>query len=522
MTLRNIRTTRPAFSLTELVVAVAILLLMLTLAGQVLSLTIQSTGQARALSDVNQLLRSLEETLREDLQNVQPGSSFVLIQGNPINTYWTQAGRDADNNRNPADGYPHPRDPEREYATLPGVLEKPRADILMIFPSRPATSFVNPEVSSNLQQVVYGHAEFGKFEYGGTPPDWTFKLDPPAFPEDPRRYDPAMPPAETWHLARRSVLLMPTGSPPPPAGTTVFPWANHPAEFPAKLSDEKLLRGEIDIAANVLFDRDVLNRHCLLYNTAGIPVTDGSGTWVCLPTHSSIAPNREFATGRLGGPPWYLPPLFDPGPGSRLASKPFARSQMDPVPPAVLARRLGHYFIPRCASFKVEWTLDPRSDFVGGRLDGEKEVFWFDPGAERDPANPSSQADPLAALTRAIDVERRTNGAASPRFMRLEELKNGLLGRQLPPRAGGAYSLTQRFGGDPSFVIQDYGSTDRANTATFGGFRRKYEAPDGPPTPVEDEVFPAALRITVDLFDDARRLERPIRHVMILSIGEKQ
>ena len=35
-----------------------------------------------------------------------------------------------------------------------------------------------------------------------------------------------------------------------------------------------------------------------------------------------------------------------------------------------------------------------------------------------------------------------------------------------------------------------------------------------------DPIFPVALRITVELFDDAGRLERPIRHVMVIPVGE--
>jgi len=36
---------------------------------------------------------------------------------------------------------------------------------------------------------------------------------------------------------------------------------------------------------------------------------------------------------------------------------------------------------------------------------------------------------------------------------------------------------------------------------------------------VPDPMFPAALRITIDLYDQDGRLERPVRHVMIIPVG---
>ena len=75
---------RRAFSLAELVVSIGILVFMLLLAGQVYNFTIRSTGQATALTQVNQRLRTFEQILREDLRNVQPDRSMILIQGNPV------------------------------------------------------------------------------------------------------------------------------------------------------------------------------------------------------------------------------------------------------------------------------------------------------------------------------------------------------------------------------------------------------------------------------------------------------
>ena len=36
---------------------------------------------------------------------------------------------------------------------------------------------------------------------------------------------------------------------------------------------------------------------------------------------------------------------------------------------------------------------------------------------------------------------------------------------------------------------------------------------------IPEEIFPSMLRITVELYDDERRLPKPIRHVMIIPVG---
>ncbi|MCH7925651.1 MAG: type II secretion system protein, partial [Planctomycetes bacterium] len=134
--LRTIRVRRArhpaAFSLVELIVAMGILMVMLGLVGEVMSLTVRSTGQAKAVTQISQSLRVFERTLREDLSHVKAGKSLLLIQGNPINGYWSTSGQDADNNADPADGFP-----ERK--------EMPRADILMFFTSRQASNYVQYE-----------------------------------------------------------------------------------------------------------------------------------------------------------------------------------------------------------------------------------------------------------------------------------------------------------------------------------------------------------------------------------------
>jgi hypothetical protein len=249
--------------------------------------------------------------------------------------------------------------------------------------------------------------------------------------------------------------------------------------------------------------------------------------------------------------PWFLPDvLVSPGNGGmQLVQPQIARSQLDITPPPALADRLGHYALPNCASFKVEWSLDPRSAFVGGRLDDVREVLWFDPGDNGDPTIANDPPDPLRALAdkiASVDVARNLappieQAALARKGTALLELLGVIspgtpyfvdfprrysdgsydLGFPNNPKAI-RYSLTDRFR-DPNHPDSDgdYGwsplSPDgRANLVAFTATR---SGPVGS-APVPDAIFPAALRITVDVFDEHGRLDRPVRHVMVIPVGE--
>ncbi len=473
-----------------------ILVLMMSLVGQIFNITVQSTGQATALTEIMQQLRAFERTLREDLRTVQPGNSVILIQGNPVNAYWTQSGKDADDDGNPSNDKGYPADPEREQLDGSGntVREAPRADILMIFTARPGTSFVEAgtaPLTSNLQQVVYGHAELGEYVTSEVPGEkYKFEPAPQAFPTDTQggadypsvsKVSPV--PAAQWHLARRSVLLIPTDPP-----TALTP----PVTF---LDDPRLLDCETDVIYNFRYEDTVLH-----------PV-DPQTTW-----------------GSQN--PWYPPSVF----GNTLNipfqnwRKPYARSRLDPAPPALFATRIGHYLLPNCASFKVEWTLDPRSEFVAGRLDRTNEVFWFDPGDNGDPANAVRSPDPLRSLAVRVAALRNGNaqcGATDNDVDVLCRNLNSLLIDRASLDFSPPYSLSDRFrglaypGAPPDAWTRLSPDPNRPNLVVFTALRPGASGSE----PVFDPMFPGALRITIDVFDKEHRLERPIRYVMTIPIG---
>ena len=462
---------RPAFSLAELVVAVGVLALMFALVGQVFSLTLRSTGQARALTDTSQLLREFERTLRRDLEHVQPGSSLMVIQGNPVRAYWTQNGKDADpdradaqTGRGPDNGYPHPKDVLREVAgDDSGRLEWPRADVLMLFTAHGEGGSGTFEKPSPNQAVVYGHAELGEYVRSGVN-DWDFQplSAEPMFPLTSSQREPAPPnesdvapiPAERWHLARRSVVLV--------QGTS--------SKGVESLFDDEILLGATDVVAEFNYEKMVLK-----------PMDDPLGQFpLCWPLVLFVPP---------GGQP------------------PYVRSKLDLTPPAPLGDRLAHYCLPGCASFKVEWALDPHSEFVAGRLEGEREIYWFDPGAWDYASGNPTQADPAAQMRNAFDPDDGTT-AFNP--TRLENLLTE--DTEHPDKA--KYSLENRLGiGHPEWQIAPGGRPNY--TMVFTATRRNQDTGEL----VSEDIFPAALRVTVDVYDSDDRLDRPIRHVMVLPVG---
>ncbi len=475
---------RAGFTLAELLVSVGILLVMLGLVGQVMSLTVSATGQATALTEVNRSLRILEQTLRDDFRGVYNGSGVLVIQGLPINAYWTQDGFDADDEpKNPLDGYPHDPDPERESNTIPDFVEPPRADLLMFFtqrqglsyvtyPPKSATSTVPEAVRSNVQQVVYGHAYLGEYVLGPTG-IYEFEPFPDAFPTYPL-LSPV--PAENWHLARRVIHLLP--------GTDGIPeWVPYD-------------------------DSNTSNTANRLGSSVTEPLPLNPTTYRLLTGESDVVYNFDYEKLVLensSGANFYMPEIFNGG------TMPFSRSLLDESPPAVLAERLGHYFIPSCASFKVEWTFDPRAAFVGNLLARENQIFWIDLGDIGDDPSDPADDDPLASIARA---QLEANDASDlNRAQDLDDLMGvALLGEDTIP-----YSLDERFGNenpDPQWRKHGYNNGPTANFAVFTANR------GGPiDAPIADELFPTALRITVDVYDDGHRLARPIRHVMVIPIG---
>ncbi|MCO6439238.1 MAG: prepilin-type N-terminal cleavage/methylation domain-containing protein [Phycisphaerae bacterium] len=503
------RTRRRAFSLVELVVALGILLLMLSLAGQVMNLTVKSTGQATALTEINQRLRTLEESLREDLRQVDPKRSVMVIVGNPVNAYWTRNGKEADDDGDPLTGYPNnfgaiyqtPVDatvPDPMYVPTP-----PRADVLMFFTSRKARNFVqyqyqDPElvgkpVTSNIQQVVYGHAVPGDWVPDTAGTTWEFdpRVDPQdAFPHLPE-YNAAMPPAQEWHLARRSVLVVPTEAP-APVQNDPRKWTTYDGSVGTFGADD-ILRGISDVMAfppppvGTLTFEDVALK----------PNANPSGTLI-----------------GVGQPPLYWPAIFDNG------LNPAARSQLDLDPPPLVADRLSAFFLPNCASFKVEWAFDPGSEAVGGRLDLESEVQWIDPGNTGEKLLDDNDDDPLAALEASLgeaEDASLTSNFQADRAIRLKDLLEGCVwGTSDPdwngcPGGASGYTTKQRFQYDPAWP-NSLNTGPRTNVHVFTASRGQ----DGL---LPEGIFPKALRITVDLWDANGRLDRPVRHVMVIPVG---
>lgn len=414
---------RSAFTLIELIVSVGLLALMITLAGRVFSLSVSSTSQATALIEVSQSFRLLEATLRGDLVGINPQRSMLVIAAAEINAYWTVEGRELDQigatqnaDGDPSTGYLHDGDPEREEVN--GNLVLPRADVLMTFTSRKATSVRYPEIWSNITQVVYGHAELGELAANGT-----WRVSPAPYPTDgtvfgtgilelPDRFI-----AQNWHLARRSVVVVDA----------------------AESALESLLGIEIDPSPPTSPDSDEF----------------GEGT-VDLLVNTFVYQAEVVERAPSGAPP--------------IPARWYSRSQMDLTPPAQLADRIGHYFLPKCASFKIEWTISGKFE-IGGTT-----IRWHDPAKASLPPTDLEHDDYVDTGDPTIDVQ-----------------------------------LMQRFGYQADPLVDPF---------VIGAGSPIWFATDPITGSGEDPFWPTALRITVDLYDDTGRLRRPTRHVLILPIGQ--
>ncbi len=536
-----------AFTLVELIVSIGILGILMVMAGSIFALTLKSSGQANALIEVSESIRALEDSLREDLRYVQPSRSIMLIQGNEMNVFWTEDERElADPGNDDATvRYTRNRDPERERIDASGNLVHtlPRGDKVMFFTAKPGVSFTDPRVSGRLQMVVYGHATVGEMNvdgsftaiegfaedgssalnkdnlrFGGldattgmptyammpadnsTPPDWR-----------------SVAPAETWLLGRRSVLIVDQNL---AAAASAEPY------YPADALDDDADEVAAVAGADPEYDNRIPKDGYILDGRRDYIINGGSF-------------NYQRDVVNLLPDPTYDCNDDNPGALIRLI-KP---SLVDPTPPYTQSKRLGHYFLPNCASFKVEWALDVSDvdygPLRGTNLPGASSIIWIDPAHfAQNVADIQSAfqqyyvdecagdiicqgqvrsvwisvisklvpADPSMSIPASVDCETNMNG---PDFYEM------CLGAHTPTR----FADPGPTGGADLTVLPAHIFYARNPAPSCAGNFAPGRGACAPPPEQPDALFPKALRITVDVNDPAGRLDKPIRHVMVLPVG---
>lgn len=561
----------------------------MVVAGSVFTLTLRSSGEANALIEVSEQLRVLEETLAEDLRNVQPDRSMMIIQPNVIHAMWTQKHLDIarDVGGDHAHQLTDDRDAEREYFNAgEGKLEPvmPRADILAFFTDRPAASFRDPKVQGRSQFVVYGHAQMGELQDNGkwstaqdpnvvypfdafpfrtptyrlkdrqlrfTPPSGsnvlgTYSIHPSYVDDEdlaPAGHDPdTLFPvaAENWHLARRATVivdrpLLPDDGYYPAASLNDS--ADGLSDVGISSTDNDPLYSSTSLpAANYLRD----GRRDYIVNCPPPPLNPPAG-WVPPRGCSDLAKvliYEQDVTQRVPDPDFDAPAFLSGSqqPEAAAAVNWIGRTQLPETPISRQAQRMGAYFLPKCASFKVEWALDTTDVNYGALrgtgLPGDGEIIWIDPGE---------------FAKAVVDIQNRliafwndacpdSPGGVHPLICRniVERLRSELLGKLVPldPRPTGFVPddclekhETSRFV-DPG----QNGNINPVTRSTHLFYTQKplplcflpFLGAGGVTVPpsVPDPLFPRALRITVDVYDPAGRLEKPIRHVMVLPVGQ--
>ncbi|MCG3138086.1 MAG: hypothetical protein HJJLKODD_01944 [Phycisphaerae bacterium] len=685
---------RRAFTMIEILVSVALLLLILGMASTVFRITLDGSGTLNQQNELDRSFRMFKNQLGIELANIDPTRSVLAIAANPTPAYWTQEQKDQDSDSNPAlpapngiftgiDRQDYIPDPERSNPTLgydplddstagsyvagDGNFDGdpdddlypslPRADILMFVTNLPeARSFVTPEIKSDGPvMIVYNHAELGKLRPSTGPGDNNVYLSDPAGRPPAQaiagQYDndstddwdvlprpiPRLQPgqamdatpnvqdiAQFWHLTRRQILLKSSYDPmedlvlvPPPNGprdrfahllSPTNPLGNQNYQngtytddliLPPGFTDRNeihylnwVLGGEMDVVSptkvgdssnwligaglqEFVFEYEISQRYFggpvgTLDLLAFDSVTNGTG----LPPADGLR-DPDVADGQITTHTGTLNPGFWRG---GLPAYWLARSQLDPEPPASVSHRRGHFFLPNCASFKVEWTPND----IRLEQAGLPEVLWIDPYKEPNGAVLSWPTDPVTNNTYPnplhLDEFNIMAHVMTPSTFATPD--DGL---QLGPILGGSGDAHPIFGSDsptldpivsndlinskldqvyqslvPRFANNLDGTTKPANwpaagvpfgpngrnqmntldtdndptnnpagtvTASYNThcwFSRNL-AIDGAGNPQTlnepDPLWPKALRITIDMFDDAGTFQTPVRYVFVLPVG---
>lgn len=362
-------TRRPAFTLTEMLVALAVMVLAMAMVTGVFSMTTKTAAISAAIANVEMLARNFADQLQQDLEYCDPTQSVLVIHGRTQAAGLTEDSRQAGQYYRVMTGDPGLLDglDPRFNATPPAQYSDPRADVLMFFTNRPSVSkapAINPDEGNIFQmslyrgarqspiQVVYGHATLDTaVQTGGT---WQFANNLQHIETTPSTNLSPLP-ASRWQLTRRQVLF------------NVFTGA--PYNGFQNAADPRIWRCYSHPTAEMGLSADAVRFDLPRYIQEFQPRQVATG----FPDLAKLSP---YGLPSLGGFGAYTPP-----PGLQWNNAINQASLIGCVlyprgieqnhhiatviehPPAALQDNLGLHLVPGCVWFQVELLLpeDPRN-----------------------------------------------------------------------------------------------------------------------------------------------------------------
>ena len=367
-----------AFTLTELLVSLVILVGMMTLIAMIFSTAGKSSGVARAQARLHRQLLQAADTMRIDLANTLTGTGA----GGAPQGVLAIAGVAAD------------------AADTPKSIIRPhRADVLMLLTQQRFEPFAYYPVPpgamfDQYKQVVYGHADLGKLNSTG---GWIGTV---------KRVENSVGQwyASEWHLARRVVGFRKLDANDPPTSYPALRWPPtssyvlgtdpngvmtdviydvwspeiflsqiHPGFYAYEWSSAKLAEFYLESEPPYYCSRDGV------YYILHAESPDLTAYWwrqQQFNTNQWIRQGPSGQVGPIGQPPLSLAVVlnYQAPPGYRFWPDWFFnpaatggnsyRTRLDPMPPPGMPARTAAYFMPSCSEFKVEYTYDDPREIV--------------------------------------------------------------------------------------------------------------------------------------------------------------
>ncbi len=367
----RVRAAGRAFTLAELLVAVAIMAALMTLIATVFATASKASGTAQAIAAAHRQQSQTTQSIRRDLEAIVPGP----VAAGAMPPMLAIAGVEVAAQETPA---------------AAPLLH--RADVLMLLmPAGQRRDFA-PYVYSGTtayqaRQVVYGHADTGKRNAAG---NWD--------PNFLRSIDTAgqQPVAAEWHLARR-VIGIPSAI--PPAGPGAAGGALTATAFLTGEADVYSFNPQMNPALNppanpplgfFRFDGAATDPVQAYYHA---PVAAGENHYFAKRGAEHYLLANGYWWGRTGANAYVrleagniIPPLmitndftlnnsWKPFP-SQWFYAPGSRTIIDPAPLPGHTTAAAWHFLPRCSYFKVEFTYDNPYEVTLDRSQSPPEITF--------------------------------------------------------------------------------------------------------------------------------------------------